>query len=385
MLDYIQLEGFKSWNHARVPLAPFTVLVGPNGSGKTSVLQGIDCLLRSADQGAEKVFVGALAPEKVRSRLGSHSQSNAVTSNPPLFALSVECVQLKRGLRFEFHAEAQVSLAQEAESEHRWQWKKFSTEAGLTVWVDPDEVKLLTLATAIFAQLDPDCLRSASFSDMLNPVMSRQGYGLPTMLTVWASTQPDKRQQIVDRVRHVIPGLRKVTCERDSNVVGMHQDSSGSWARTSRPYFDALKIDLNGVTGLDADSVSEGTLMALGISALLTIHGDENIVLLIDDIEKGLHPKAQRDLAVMIREIVATTPGLQVICTSHSPYMLDECDPEGIVCVWSGENGSECAKLTEHPDFDRWKDEMRPGELWSMFGEEWVTKHKSPAEEASAS
>ena len=31
------------------------------------------------------------------------------------------------------------------------------------------------------------------------------------------------------------------------------------------------------------------------------------------------------------------------------------------------------AKLDEHPEFDKWKDEMAPGEMWSMFGESWVS------------
>ncbi|HVA47766.1 MAG TPA: hypothetical protein VNH11_15465 [Pirellulales bacterium] len=31
-----------------------------------------------------------------------------------------------------------------------------------------------------------------------------------------------------------------------------------------------------------------------------------------------------------------------------------------------------CGKLTDHPQFDKWKDEMAPGELWSMFGEKWL-------------
>jgi len=28
--------------------------------------------------------------------------------------------------------------------------------------------------------------------------------------------------------------------------------------------------------------------------------------------------------------------------------------------------------LRDHPDFERWKDEMMPGEFWSMVGEDWI-------------
>jgi hypothetical protein len=34
------------------------------------------------------------------------------------------------------------------------------------------------------------------------------------------------------------------------------------------------------------------------------------------------------------------------------------------------------ARLQDHPEFERWKDVMTPGEFWSTVGEEWI---KSPA------
>ena len=35
---------------------------------------------------------------------------------------------------------------------------------------------------------------------------------------------------------------------------------------------------------------------------------------------------------------------------------------------------AHCACLSESPDFEKWKDEMSPGEIWSVLGEEWVLK-----------
>ncbi len=32
------------------------------------------------------------------------------------------------------------------------------------------------------------------------------------------------------------------------------------------------------------------------------------------------------------------------------------------------------ASLTSHPKFPKWKDEMAPGEMWSLFGEKWVAE-----------
>ncbi len=65
-------------------------------------------------------------------------------------------------------------------------------------------------------------------------------------------------------------------------------------------------------------------------------------------------------------------PNLQVIASAHSPYLLDGLKPEQVRLVSADDQGySIVRKLEDHPDFEKWKDEMAPGEMWSMFGEKW--------------
>jgi ABC-type glutathione transport system ATPase component len=71
---------------------------------------------------------------------------------------------------------------------------------------------------------------------------------------------------------------------------------------------------------LAARHVSEGTILALGLlTAAHTSRGPT--VLLIDDIDKGLHPQAQARLVACIRALQQSRPDLQVICTTHSPLV----------------------------------------------------------------
>ena len=44
MLDAITLENFKSYRKARLPLAPLTVLIGANASGKSNAIEGMRLL-----------------------------------------------------------------------------------------------------------------------------------------------------------------------------------------------------------------------------------------------------------------------------------------------------------------------------------------------------
>ncbi|WP_295450837.1 AAA family ATPase [uncultured Thiodictyon sp.] len=47
-------------------------------------------------------------------------------------------------------------------------------------------------------------------------------------------------------------------------------------------------------------------------------------VLLIDDLEKGLHPQAQRELVTALKTLVTTDPKLQIAFSTHSSYVVDE-------------------------------------------------------------
>jgi hypothetical protein len=37
-------------------------------------------------------------------------------------------------------------------------------------------------------------------------------------------------------------------------------------------------------------------------------------------------------------------------------------------------NGPNNEPVPDHPKFGKWKDEMAPGELWSLFGEKWIAE-----------
>lgn len=63
-----------------------------------------------------------------------------------------------------------------------------------------------------------------------------------------------------------------------------------------------------------------------------------NSLVLIDEIETSLHPRAQRRL---LRDLaaLARTRRLQIILTTHSPYVLEELPPEARIQILTGEGG----------------------------------------------
>lgn len=135
-----------------------------------------------------------------------------------------------------------------------------------------------------------------------------------------------------------------------------------------------LELKLHG-QWLDAQLASEGTLLVLGLMTI--VHGvTSNRLLLMDNIERAHHPKAQRLLIERLAALTGPPFGLQILCTTHSPYLLDAVDPEDVLVVRaSPETGhTRCQRLVEHDAWGEWRGTMKPGEFWSYVGEDWLEK-----------
>lgn len=122
---------------------------------------------------------------------------------------------------------------------------------------------------------------------------------------------------------------------------------------------------------MPASQVSEGTLLVLGLLAAL--HGpDRPNLMLLDDLDRGLHPRAQKELIALLRGLLETNQELQVLASTHSPYLLDCMETNEVRMTHLQDGATVCAALASHPKFDKWKDEFSPGEMWSLFGEKWL-------------
>jgi predicted ATPase len=102
-------------------------------------------------------------------------------------------------------------------------------------------------------------------------------------------------------------------------------------------------------------------------------------LVLIDDIETALHPKAQRELVVQLRKLLDLRPELQILFTTHSPYLLDQLKPEEIWLLAIDEQGvSHAKRMRDHPEAEEWLNVLSTGEFWGAEGEAWVVGHAEP-------
>jgi predicted ATPase len=193
-----------------------------------------------------------------------------------------------------------------------------------------------------------------------------------------ALNDPDGFDELVRWMCDLIPQLRRIRftksrIQRVEKEYVKFSDETVVERPSKREYqADEILFDFKHAENVAAHTASEGTLMLLGLLTILLGPRHPN-VLLLDDIEQGLHPLAQESLLKVLRQIMERIPDLQVLATAHSPYLLDHLQSEEIRLMSIGEDGfAICGRLEDHPQFEKWKNEMAPGELWSLFGEKWL-------------
>jgi predicted ATPase len=335
MIDQVKIKNFKSLRDVSINLKRFTVFVGANGSGKTSLLQALDLLCRTFQ---------FPTPQSADSLLRSNR--------------SVDCTEdVELRCRFDRdHFRYRTSQAESDVDQANWEdGPFFAFMSNPDVW-NKWSFSYSVLPSPVWLRLDPSILLTPGKGDNPDPrIMDANGKGLHSATASINLEDPDLWSKLQDDLRRIVPSIKRLR---------------------HTPHNELLFDTING-RGLKAHQVSEGTLLTLGL--LTAIHSiDKPGLLLLDDLDRALHPKAQWELISLLRGILETNPELQIVATTHSPYLLDKMEPEEVrVLLLSDDGYTACEELTSHPKYSKWKDEFYPGEMWSAFGEDWVAKSGS--------
>jgi predicted ATPase len=346
MIGKAAFRNFKSLRDISVDLERFTIFVGPNASGKSSILQGLDLLClaflpnagNSVSKATEAMSRGTQGPVELTAEVSGHGYRfrTASPDTPPVRHAGVG--PMPPGASREEKADPKTE-----------EWREWKATPGGKSPLPPSV--LLSLETS-------NLINARPISDPTT--MTPDGSGLHSALANTALNDPDTWQLLQADLRRIIPTIRRLR----------HTKSA-----PNQP--TAVLFDTVGADSLPAQQVSEGTLLVLGM--LTALHASERpSLVLLDDLDRGLHPKAQKELIGLLRGLLETNPNLQIIATTHSPYLLDCMGTNEVRMTFLDEVGATvCAALTSHPQFPKWKDEMTPGEMWSLFGEKWLVKEPS--------
>jgi predicted ATPase len=378
MLQKITLENFKSHQLTELNLdnSRLHALVGQNSSGKTSVLQALHYLSLLAESPFKDIFKHDRAPQFITT-IGAEAMS--VTA---------------RGFwvdKHQHHWQASYSFKQRSADDwfptaslkvdnlDKNQKIKDGTVAGWpsSFQHSADPIPL-NLRHSVYLKLVANHLAKPALSEDIKPRVEYDGSGLAPTLDYLRDEAPDKFEELQKMLQRIVPGVRKVglklakvTVHRQ-RTIKVDDQSSVPYQETQELMGKEVVLDMNTGKRIPGHAMSEGTMLTLGLLTVLINPNQPNLVLL-DDLEQGLHPYAQRELMNALKEIIAAHPNLQIIFSTHSSYIVDELQPSQVHILNNSQTGFTVAKrLDEHPDTEWAIESLMTGEFWDSVGEEWV-------------
>lgn len=367
MLTAIELKNYRGHADTRVPLAGFTLLVGDNAVGKTSVLEAVSAVGRALTWDSELFFRGGTAPEFLR-RHGAIGATEVTLrwSGPIESSLAFRLPATTQG----FSASAIVFGGAAAPVVEAWRNLSLM-EADAHA---PPLLASLLPAPSIL-RLEPRRLAEPSTSEEVVPVLAQNGDGLATVLKHLKATDDARYKSLEAAACAVVPSLVALNFRRVQRSIQRSRVMTVDGQQVTVPeqvnlIADELLLKFTDTDWLPAHAASEGTLLTLGVLTRLYEPAAPR-VLLLDDIDRALHPRAQGEFIARLRAALDQLPGTQIIATAHSPYLADHFEPEAVVVLGRPDGGPVVARrLSEHPDH-RLRDAMTTGEFLTASGSGW--------------
>jgi predicted ATPase len=363
MIDEVFLANYRGHKATRVPLGRFTLLVGDNAVGKTTVLEAIHLALEAVTKPPSVLYQGPRSLKWLMKYGATERMEIRLTG--PQWWLSIRASD------------------PEKPDEMTYVWSSGGVDRGpfpLVRLVDPQESEAKPLLPGMgngapVLRLDLRQLAQPSTSNDEKPKIEADGSGLATALFFLKGIDLERFQRLEAALRKVVPSFASLTFERVKQtrqqtrmLTVENQLVPISEAVTS--FAEGLILNFTDGTPLPAHSVSEGTLLALGVLGVAHLPIMPSL-LLIEDIDRGLHPRAQAELVAVLRELLDSVLPFQIVATTHSPYLADSFAPEDVVVLGRPSGGDvEARRLSEHPDKKLLKT-LTSGEFLSASGKDW--------------
>jgi predicted ATPase len=418
MIAQIQAHSYRCLRYVRQHIGPFQVLIGPNASGKSTLLDVVAFL---ADLVREKEGVAA-----------------AVASRAPDMR---DLCWMRRGESFELTIEAAIPEHLRARRNGAYACVRYEVRVGLlpethevsllaeVLWLKP-ETSAEENGAAIQRTLFPEDLPPPNtivtsagkrtppgWRRVLNKVTESGNDYFRSETSDWnnlfrlgprrsaLANLPEDEEKFPISIwfrRSLLEGVQRLALNSESLrrpsrpgsprqfqpdgsnlpwvVNDLHErapDRLQEWiahVRTALPDLQSIRtverpedrhryLVLDYDTGLQAPSwlVSDGTLRLLALTILAYLPDLEGTYL-IEEPENGIHPRAVET----VLQSLSSVYGAQVLLATHSPVILSLARPEQVLCFNRTSQGATDIVLgSEHPRLRQWRGETDLGTLFA--------------------
>ena len=370
----IGIQGFKRLLDISLDMRPMMVMIGANGSGKTSFMDALSLVAASAEGGLNRRLndMGGAAEilTRERSENMSFSADMEVPGHNPLeyrmsvavqgqtYSISQESLTQVRtgGFAQPFkHIESVYKDIRYFDSDENhlirpnWEFNHFESSLSQVpkLFREAEDLRRTLSAVTQYHMLDVGPRAPVKLPQQLRPVElpGENGENLVPFLFNLRETDQDKYEAIEDALRVAFPGFDSLNFP--IAAAGMISMTWKDKAFRSPIYIHQL---------------SEGTLRFLWLASLLQSPGLSTITM-IDEPEVSLHPELLSLLAELLREASHRT---QIIVATHSDRLIRFLEAGEVVAMDVGEDGGVSMTWADTLDLDEWLADYSLDEVWQM-------------------
>ncbi|MGA2262679.1 MAG: AAA family ATPase [Acidobacteriota bacterium] len=394
MIKRFRIQNYKALRDVTLELTPLHILIGPNDSGKTSILEAIAALCRSVDHHLVKAFTGSWTGVEL---VWNGNRDLAISFAAQVEDNNAESFEYRLSCRFPARGRAPVVQEEGIEA---------IQEAPALNFQNPGYGRSMVMGIATEGSSAPDDHTSwarrihDSFAGihyycwsprfLALPVapdsrrrfrMESSGFGLALCLDDILGYDRDRFSSLERRFKEIFPQIKSIKLMPEaafrSPVDAPEQIPMLENAEGKGIYFQFSGVD----QPIPASQASDGTLLVLAYLTILYLPEPPRVVL-VEEPENGIHPKRLQDVLKVLRELVQEQTRTQVILTTHSPYVLDLFKPEEVTLCQRTQDGSvTLRRLSESATVREQLDVFTLGEIWTAEGDEALAKSGTSGKE----
>lgn len=380
MIKSLVIKNFKAIKHLEIIFTPFTVLIGGNSSGKSTVLQALDFIRAFAVRDIDEYLLergwqfddlkSQFTDEEITLSVGlrlnicgilqdidwtisADYKAGQLSTKEIILNLSKDEIILSRGadqpttpeyIERLFFKSSYLKLIDENNPSSEFHEELYA-------------VKKFFAQSSSFELLSPDRMREKSYRREAKDI----GLG------------GERLAAFIDGM----PGAHKSKLNKKlSEFVGY---SAKTTTETKLPGMVDLFINESfstSETKIKAAHISDGLLRLLGLIVAslpnVAVYISNSGFILLDEIEDGINPYLTEKVIDMLRTVVSEYDK-QIILTTHSPVMLNHFEQNEIIFMWRDDKGNIHAKpMFTTEEMKDTLDCFNPGEVWLNFSKDEI-------------
>lgn len=334
-IEQLRIQNYGCIRDATFKLTPLHALIGPNDSGKSTVLRALQML---------SFFIGG-TPTFPRSEAMRRAISQNDDSHPPQFDVSTSDMTWRVELSTKGYQ--WLSFGRDHEPIN-WRQQSHPELFGSARGVSPASAIVNALRGAQMLRLDPDALKPPHAlipDDQPLRFQDDRGTGLPALYDA------------------LITRNLKIFIDLDARLSRLFPSVKSIQLTTPTTNTKGLGVKLIDGTFVPAELMSEGLLYYLAYAVLP--HLEPTAILLIEEPENGLHPARIADVMLGLRDLSKT---VQILIATHSPLVINELAPEEVTVITrTAKDGTEATVIKDTPHFEERSKVYALGELWLSY------------------